>query len=158
MAQTRKRMTQRKATKKGATHKPPMEIRVEKPPIWDACDEAFELTGDEIFCWGDIIYNPGGNHIPDYLVAHEKVHRDQQGDDIEGWWELYLEDAEFRLSQEMEAHIKEYRVFCLKYKLRKHREAYLKIIAERLASPMYGEVITVEEAMARIAAGRKMPQ
>lgn len=155
MPQSRKRDCSRGKTKKGATHLPPMEIRKEKPPIWDECDAAFELTGDEIFCYGNIIYNPAGNFIPDYLVAHEKVHRTQQGDDVAGWWEMYIEDAEFRLRQEMEAHIKEYRVFCLKYKTRSHREAYLDIMGERLASPMYGGIITKEDAMAQIRAGRK---
>ena len=133
----------------------PMEIKVEKPPVWDACDKAFELTGDEIFCYGNIIYNPGGNYIPTYLIAHEKVHREQQGDDVEGWWEMYLEDADFRLKMEMEAHVKEYRVFCLMYRDPRDRAKYLNIIGERLASPMYSELIQKEDAMAKIKGARK---
>jgi hypothetical protein len=159
MAQSRKlrkRNTSVKKTKRGAGHKPPMEVRYEKPPIWDRAQKAFDLQGGEIFAWGNIIYVPGGGALPIWLIAHEKVHREQQGDDVEGWWDLYLDDPEFRLDQEMEAHIMEYRVFCLKHKWPPDRRAYLEDIGERLASPMYGCDITKEDAMAKIAAGRKL--
>ena len=44
-----------KKTKRGATHKEPMKIVFEKPPIWDRAKEAFDLQGGEIFAWGDTI-------------------------------------------------------------------------------------------------------
>lgn len=146
----RKRDTSVKNTKQGATHLPPMEILIAKPPIWDACDEAFELDGREIFCYGNIIYNPSGGRIPKCLMEHEKVHRGQQGDDPEVWWIMYIDDPAFRLNQELEAHKKEFRVFRLMNHCGKDRVAYLEMIAERLASPMYGNMITKEAAMQRI--------
>lgn len=151
----RKRNTSVKKTKRGATHIGPMEVRRERPPIFDRANDVFDLQGGEIFCWGNIIYNPSGGHIGIELMEHEKVHRAQQGDDVEGWWDLYLESAEFRLEQEMEAHIREYRVYCLRHKLSVDRQEYLEMISERLASPMYGDIITKEAAMLRISSGRK---
>ena len=155
MALVRKRNASRKKTKKGATHMGPMEIKYEKPPVWDAVNAAFDLQGGEIFCYGNIIYVPSGGALPPELIAHEKVHREQQGDDVDGWWELYIEDAEFRLEMEMEAHIKEYRVYCLRHKWPHDRKVYLVLLGGRLASPMYGGIITTEDAMAQIKAGRK---
>lgn len=139
-----------KKTKQGAVHQPPMEIRFEKPPIYQRVAKAFKLTGLEIFCWGNIIYNPGRGHIAVQLIEHEKVHREQQGKDIEGWWDLYLDSSEFRLSQEMQAHQREYRVYCLMNKRSKDRAKYLDMIAARLASPMYGDIISKQQAMLEI--------
>jgi hypothetical protein len=127
-----------------------MRIVNGKPPIYDRAAEVFPLTGGEIFCWGDTIYNPDGEYIPPELIEHEKVHRKQQGRDIEGWWEKYFEDKEFRLEQEMEAHKVEYRTFCLRHKDRNSRAKYLLVISQRLASPMYGELLTVPEAARQI--------
>jgi hypothetical protein len=83
-------------------------------------------------------------------MAHERVHCLQQGNDIDGWWENYFEDKSFRLEQEMEAHKVEYRTFCLRHKDRNSRAAYLLAISQRLASPMYGKLLTVQQAAMRI--------
>ena len=69
---------------------------------------------------------------------------------------MYLEAAEFRLEMEMEAHIKEYRVYCLRHKDSRDRASYLELIGERLSGKMYGEVITKENAMSEVAAGRRL--
>jgi len=153
----RKRDCSVKATKQGATHKPPMRIVSSPPPkhVYDGCREAFELSGAEIWCYGNTIHNPSGGHLSFPLIAHERTHRDQQGDDIDGWWELYLEDQDFRLQQEMEAHTVEYRVFCLRQKNSKLKLAYLENIGERLSSGTYGSIIPKEAAMHMVAKGRK---
>lgn len=127
-----------------------MKIVVGKPPVWDRADKAFDLTGDEIFAWGNTIYNPSGNWLPPWLIEHEKVHRAQQGEDVEGWWDVYLTDPQFRLEQEMEAHQVEYKAYCKRFKSRDQRVLYLDMIAGRLASPMYGNVISKQEAVMRI--------
>ena len=48
----RKRDASVKKTKKGATHVGPMEIKYERPPIWDRAIKAFGPLPGAIFCWG----------------------------------------------------------------------------------------------------------
>jgi hypothetical protein len=146
----RKRDTRVKKTQQGASHVPGMVIINGKPPIYDRAAKVFPLEGHEIFCWGNKIYNPAGDYISPELMAHERVHCLQQGNDIDGWWENYFEDKSFRLEQEMEAHKVEYRTFCLRHKDRNSRAAYLLAISQRLASPMYGKLLTVQQAAMRI--------
>ena len=113
-------------------------ISKEFPPNIDDIREAFPLTGNEIFAYDNVIYHPGPGHLTAPLIAHECVHFAQQGDDPAGWWARYLEDAEFRYDQELEAHREELRVFV---KLTRRRDAhwkYARQLGERLASPVYG--------------------
>jgi hypothetical protein len=63
------------------------------------------------------------------------------------WWDHFLKDKEFRLSQEIEAHREEYRVWCgMSRRSRSHRRMMLKVMAKRLAAPMYGGIISVSKA------------
>ncbi len=144
-------------TKGSKINKPPMRIVASLPPkhVYEGCKEAFELTGNEIWCYGNTIHNPSGGMLPYAKIAHERTHRDQQGDDIDGWWELYLEDSDFRLQQELEAHIVEYRVFCLRQRNSKLRQAYLEDIGERLSSGTYGSMIPKGPAMYMVKSQRK---
>lgn len=60
-----------------------------------------------VFAYGDTIYNPGRDAVSDDVMAHEKVHQRQQAEHpggVEGWWDQYLEDSDFRLDQELEAY------------------------------------------------------
>ncbi len=134
-----------------------MDILVAQPPnIWEI-REAFPLTGQEIFCWGDIIYNPSNGKIPSWLIAHEQVHQRQQGDDPQAWWDRYLIDTEWRFKQELEAHRMEYNVFCISpagLNQRNRKRAFLKSLARRLSSPMYGRVATYQQCRMAIKTGR----
>lgn len=56
-----------------------------------------------IYCWGDIIYNPSGEEIPEDVLFHESVHSAQQGKDIAVWWARYVRDKDFRQEQEVQA-------------------------------------------------------
>jgi hypothetical protein len=127
-----------------------MKIVKEFPPIYDKIKEKFTLSGREIFAWGDIIYNPGGGELGPELVAHEEVHKKQQGDDIEGWWEKYLADDNFRFKQELEAHQMEYKEFCKLNKDRNIRHRYLVYLGGRLSSPVYGSMVSQMEAIKSI--------
>lgn len=124
----------------------------EVPPNIDAIRARFPISGQEIFAWAGTIYNPSNNRLPVWLVEHEKVHFRQQAEvgGPENWWAQYIEDDEFRLEQELEAHRREYRVFCRLNKDRNVRARYLMEIAARLAAPMYGKVIEPREAARRI--------
>lgn len=127
------------------------KIVAEFPPNIAQLRAAFTLSGREIFAWDGTIYNPGGGDLSRALVEHEKVHFRQQDEagGPQAWWDRYLVDPEWRLEQEMEATIREYVVYS-EDNNRKARRVYLDFLASRLASPMYGGVITKHAARARI--------
>lgn len=123
-----------------------MRIVQDLPPMIDEIDAAFHVRGKPvIFCWGSTIYNPVGIHVTPALIAHERVHCGQQGNDIEGWWKRYIDDPAFRLDQEAEAHRAEYE-FMARNGARHDRRRAKKIVAKRLASPLYGKVTTLKAA------------
>lgn len=57
-----------------------MRIEKSRPPNFDAIAAVLPgaLGKNVIFCYGDTIYNPGGQVIPLQLLAHEAVHSIQQ--------------------------------------------------------------------------------
>lgn len=129
-----------------------MKIINDYPLIYDEIDAAFgvrKLRG-VIFCWGDIIYAPGGGVITPSLIAHEEVHSRRQGSDVLGWWRRYIGDAEFRLSEEIPAHQAEY-WHVAEGANRATRRRALKIVAKKLAAPLYGKIITLNDAKKIIA-------
>jgi hypothetical protein len=129
-----------------------MEIVEDFPPNIAEIREVFPLKGRELFAYGDIIYNPSGLNIPNELIAHECVHQEQQGENVEDWWKKYLTDPAFRYIMELEAHQIEYQVFCDSEKDRNVRAKYLMAIASRLASPLYGKIVSLKEARKQISA------
>lgn len=148
-----------------------LEERRERPPVFDRCCAVFGRAVVDrpgvIFSWGNIIYNPSGTPIPRPLRAHEAVHglrqlgydtnetRDSEGDvvndlRIEAWWERYLTDPIFRLDEELYAHHAEY----LAHKKRHgHQPRMFNFIAQRLSGPLYGSLLTLEQAKHAILTG-----
>ena len=122
------------------------EIVNDWPPNIDAIREVLPVSRFNIFAYGGIIYNPGGDRLPPWLIGHEKVHFAQQGRFPARWWEKYLKEPKFRLEQEIEAHQEEYRVFCWFNRKRNRRRVHLKHMAKRLAAPMYGGIISADRA------------
>ena len=116
------------------------------PPNIEEIRKVFPLTGEEIFAYGNTIYNPSGITLSPELQAHEEVHAKQQAFDPRGWWDRYLIDPQFRLEQELEAHQVEYRTFCRNHKDRNLRNRYLMAIAKRLSGPVYGSIVSQKEA------------
>jgi len=125
-----------------------MRIIFESPPMFDEIDARFHVAGKPvIFAWGDIIYNPEGITIPPQLIVHEAVHGARQGGDIDGWWRRYIEDAAFRLYEEIPAHSAEYQYLLQNAVNRKQRRRCLKVTANRLASPLYGGIVSRAKAI-----------
>lgn len=126
-----------------------MIIIRECPPLWDEITAAFPVarTPGVIFSWGDCIYNPSGIEISRPLLVHERVHCVRQRDDVEGWWRRYIADPEFRLAEEIPAHVAEARSACVG-QTRHGRRAAVAGIAHRLASPLYGRLLTLDKAEA----------
>lgn len=121
------------------------------PPNIEVLREKFNPGPNAIFTYGDTVYNPSGGVLSPELRAHEAVHIKQQEGGAEAWWDRYLVDVEFRLEQELAAHRVEYQTYCKSVKDRNKRSRFLNIIAVRLASPMYGGIITSSQAARRIA-------
>ena len=110
----------------------------------------FAVERGVIFAWGDTIYNPSGGPITPALLAHERVHGERQGTDIEGWWNSYLTSSAFRLEEEIVAHRAEFRNFRRNHADRNQRAKYLRDCAARLASPLYGGLISAADAKKEI--------
>jgi hypothetical protein len=128
-----------------------VEIKQEYPPnIGKIRQAGIPLGGKEIFAYDNVIYNPSGGRLTEPLIAHEKVHFKQQGDDTDAWWERYLVDMDFRLEQELAAHRAEYKDFCRSVRQREKRVRFLSEIALRLSGPLYGGKITHRDAMKAI--------
>ena len=132
-----------------------LEVIQGLPPNYNKIIKRFPLvlkTPGVMFCYGEKIYTRA--HVTPPLMAHEMVHAAAQKlTSPEEWWGRYLEDTEFRYEQELAAHKVEYE-WCLKDCNRRDRRRALNIIAERLASPLYGFPIKKAQAKRFILAGR----
>lgn len=122
------------------------------PPNIDEIRKHFTLTGDELFCYGKIIYNPNKKLLTEDLLAHEAVHIEQQSNKAKEWWDLYLKDKVFRASQEIPAYQIQYRVAKKVIKDRNRLFNYLKQLAMNLSGETYGHVMTFHQAMEAIKA------
>lgn len=115
-----------------------------------------EILGDiesdkPIFCFGDTIYNPFGVKLTPDLERHEEVHSEQQSHLPEVWWNKYLLDKDFRLSQEIEAYGEQFVFIKSLPKITpKLIEWFQDRIASSLASPLYGRMISYGEAVSKI--------
>lgn len=100
-----------------------------------------------VFTYGDTVYVPSGRELPDYLLVHESAHSRQQGADPGAWWMRYTTDRYFRLSQEVEAYAAQYDFMCGHVRDRNRRAGVLVEIANVLAGPTYGEMVSVMDAL-----------
>lgn len=129
-----------------------MKIVYEQPPIRDELGKVFRLPDTAIFTFGDTIYNPGRNPIDPFLMAHEEAHSRQQKDDPSGWWQRYLADIPFRVSQETEAYRVQYRAAKKVIKDKNQLFNFAKRLAEDLSGEQYGSVISFSSALRQIRA------
>lgn len=131
------------------------QIVIGEPPLMDEIDRAFGVRGKPIlFAWGATIYNPQNAYVTYALRHHEAVHGHRQGAStrtIEEWWRRYLEDKEFRLSEEIAAHRAEYQYLWRSHRDRNARSRHLQHVAEKLASPLYGGLVTLRDARRMVA-------
>ena len=126
-----------------------------KPPNYAEIVRMFPAAAmrGTIFTYGEIVYVNGDPTLNTQLKAHEAVHIDQQrrAGGPDHWWDRYLEDATYRLEQELVAHRAEYRT--LKHLVDRNTAARgLEFIAQRLASPLYGGIVRPQEAKRLILA------
>lgn len=125
------------------------------PPNYAMLKRAFNLqpSAGVIFSYGDRIFVPNLTApLPPYLVAHEGVHGERQlahAGGLDGWWSDYVADPKFRLVEEVLAHRAEYGWHKL-HEGRGGRERALDRIALRLCGPLYGRLMSFDEAKAII--------
>lgn len=121
------------------------------PPNIEEIRAVLPVTSRNIFAYDHVIYNPGGGKLGPELLAHEAVHFEQQDEiGVVQWWKKFLEDEAFRLDQEIPAHRAEYFEYCKGHRDRNERANMLRQLGRRLSAPMYGSIITVNEAMKAI--------
>jgi len=121
-----------------------MIISTRIPPIYFKCKEVFGVNWDFgiAITYGDTVYSK--NPIPLHIRAHEQVHIEQQA--IKGakeWWDRYLVEKEFRLSQEIPAYKAQ-----AEY-IKAHNKGWMPQIRKLAADmeSMYGGMITYKEAL-----------
>lgn len=127
-----------------------------RPPNFDKIIKVFPLASRAgvMFAYGWTLYAPGftARTVPDELLyAHEPVHAIQHTTyegGIGAWWDRYMEDIDFRFSQELPAHVAEFRYLV---SLAHARKRALRETAEKLAAPLYGSMRSVEECQRLIA-------
>lgn len=125
-----------------------MLISKEKPPIYNRLHEIFGIDWEKGICivWGDTCHSI--NDVRSDLYIHEEVHVHQQkalGPKI--WWETYITDKSFRLSQELEAYQAQVDFIMkspeLSRAVRRNARDYL---AKELAGDIYGNMVSVKKA------------
>ena len=119
------------------------------PPNYWHLRKQFHLEGRVgiLYAWGDIIYNPSNVAVPLELIEHEQVHGVRQTAlGIEQWWAQYMDDAVFRLAEEVLAHEVEYRVFARGHERIVDRAHYLDLMAKRLSGKLYGCLLSYDQA------------
>lgn len=131
-----------------------MQIIPTTPPNYEEILKAFPNASKPgtIFAYAPDVYYPGGARLPQHLVDHEYVHIMRQHEvGVEKWWQLYIRDMDFRYMEELLAHRAEYRSLLATATSRQQRRAALKAVAKRLCSPLYGRIVSLENAMKEVA-------
>jgi hypothetical protein len=123
------------------------------PPNIGEIRKHFTVHKRVLFTYGEFLYNPSGEEIPDHLMVHEETHESQQSKmGVKEWWDRYFVDVAFRLSQEIEAYHAQYEFFA-KNANYSERMKFLGQLADALSSPIYGKCISRTVALFRIKMG-----
>ena len=111
-------------------------------PLIDRYKKVFDVNQYTIFAYDKVIYCD--YELPEHLQIHERRHLiRQQKIGVDEWVEKYLTDTQFRLNEELIAYKEQLQ--SVKNRSARHR---LRIqCANDLASPLYGNIVTLQEAM-----------
>ena len=120
------------------------------PPNFKKIKEEFDPSSNIVFAYGDKLYVQDGRPIPPDLMIHEQVHQRQQKKDPETWWDRYISDIPFRLSQEIEAYKEQMKWVKARVKDREAINRLRHHLASDLSSPIYNSIITYSEALKQI--------
>lgn len=126
-----------------------MKYSTEKPPMYDICSRYFGADWDKgtIFAYKGTIHAKDPSKITPDVEAHEVIHLKQQNNTVGGadaWWDMYLQNGNFRLSQEIEAY-KAQLQYALEHYDRNYRRALKKHLYASFAS-LSGGTVTIDQA------------
>ncbi len=108
-------------------------------PDWS---KGYLAYGDEIYCC---------QAPEDHIIVHELVHIQQQKEiGLEEWWDRWLLDTAFRLSQEIPAYHEQYSFLRSQGMDRNTLHRILYQMASFISGKEYGYLIPHGEAMERI--------
>lgn len=124
-----------------------------KPDIAAECERRFGVSWEKGFAivMGKTIYSK--HHLRRDVAVHELVHVKQQSEykDPMDWWDRYFQDQRFRLAQEIEAYREQVKFLKENVKDRNTQYRAIRQLAIDLASPMYGSIISPQNALAMIS-------
>lgn len=126
-----------------------MNVKQSFPPNYEQILKVFPHVKENpyvMFTYGSTLFSPSSTNIPEDLMVHEKTHEFQQANDPESWWNKYLSDTSFRLSQELDAYKRQYKFVCNKQKDKNIQSQFLHILAIALSSNIYGNMVSYSEA------------
>ena len=110
-------------------------------PLLEEYKKHFPITDDTIFALDEHIYT--NNPLTKDLLVHELVHLRQQKEiGVKEWVYDFLYDVEARLRFELEA----YREQLKSIKDRNQRHRIRMESADKLSSPLYGSIISRQDA------------
>lgn len=133
-----------------------MQVIHGRPPNWEELVAAFQIPEARVvITYGDTVYMPGGGSMYPDLKAHESVHvRQQNAFGVKQWWDRYIVDQQFRFEQELEAYRAQYEFKKTEQRNREKVAKFLLAIAREMSSPMYGNMVTLGQAMKLIRTGK----
>lgn len=130
-----------------------MKIVRAYPPNYAELRAIFPISGRPVFfSYGSTIFDPTGAGLTPSLMAHEEVHGERQrAQGVEGWWRRYIDDPAQRFVEETLAHRAEL-AFILRHGGGRHeRRRAVAQLAARLASPLYGGMVSARQARQMLA-------
>lgn len=130
-----------------------MNIKHEFPPNIKDIEKVLKPSDTALFCYGDTIYSPHLKSFDSSYFMHEAAHSHQQGDKPKEWWDKYLAEPSFRLSQELAAYQVQHKFNTQTLKDRNQIALRLMHMAQALSSEMYGGIISYAEAAKQIRSG-----
>lgn len=125
-----------------------MKVSHEKPEIYQRCHDKFGVEWDDgvIMTYGDTVHCKF--LLSESKVIHEYTHVIQQKRiGVKEWWDAFIDDPKFRLSQEVEAYKAERHFLNTFIKDRNKRFKMVHQLCLDLSSNMYGNICTYSEAM-----------
>jgi hypothetical protein len=128
----------------------------ERPPNYDHLAKCFALQKGVIFTYGSTIFNPDNVPLDSTLIKHEETHAKQQGDRPEAWWNRYILDPKFRIAMEVPAYQNQYREGKKHIKDKNNLYKFAFSLAHALSGPVYGNIITTQEALEAIRSETKI--
>lgn len=129
-------------------------IKTRKSRLWNVLKIFFPGAdmSKVYLAFGNTIYMPPDvTECPESMLIHEGWHLRQQGySKLKAviWWLKYIRDKDFRYDQELEAYKTQWVWFNKVHKNATYQQKYQyrQAIASILASPMYGNITTTQEA------------